>query len=74
MRMRCKRGFRFNPGAAIIVFVFVLRRVEMVDSVLHAEPYTKEELCKFFGLTVCCQNRYHLNHHTRLPRCAYAFF
>ena len=25
----------------------------MVDSVLHAEPYTKQELCQFFGLTVC---------------------
>lgn len=25
--------------------------VEMVDSVLHTEPYTKEELCEFFGLS-----------------------
>jgi len=25
--------------------------VEMVDSVLHAKPYTKEELCEFFGLS-----------------------
>ncbi|CAH3144648.1 unnamed protein product [Porites evermanni] len=25
--------------------------VQMVDSVLHTEPYTKQELCQFFGLT-----------------------
>ena len=24
----------------------------MVDSCLHVEPYTKEELCKFFELSV----------------------
>ena len=28
----------------------------MVDSVLHAEPYTKQELCQFFGLTVCLKD------------------
>ena len=38
---------------ANVIFVYLRGRVEMVDSVLHAEPYTKEELCQFFGLTVC---------------------
>ena len=36
-----------------LVFVGVCCRVQMVDSCLHSEPYTKEELCKFFELSVC---------------------
>ena len=55
------RCFSIKCGTFIIViklivtyvFLFVFDcRVQIVDSCLHSEPYTKEELCKFFELSV----------------------
>ena len=45
--------FQSDESKIKLKVVSFLFRQEMVDTVFHSEPYTKEELCEFFGLSVC---------------------